>query len=383
MSVDCGVAGRRCWGKKNGWLTNQPAIEKVSIELCELLHIAQGGVAFFEAEGPKNPAEDVVLIDLGDFRGVFALVGAGFPSGIPNVFAVAEAGVEDFAFAEFLVPADGVIARGAVVWMGIQAEETMDGRGVVGFEDVDFVEDFVAAGEGLGGGMGFVVDDGLDFHLGFVGLEFAAEHVNIGTEFVEGVGTGVHRDESFAAFDQVNESLGVGEGEFAGGVAEDEAVVLLNVFSRQLAVGVGSDFVFPSFAEGKKFGHGGGVGFFFGLEGFVGIFGFAFGFVGVFWCGFGLLNEVDGEGSAFGGQFGEDFFAGLDGGVAEACGDGDNEQLFGGGFGEGGEGKDAREDEGGKTKDSHKKKVTLRDGCVDVFPGIVFWRESWRGWEWV
>lgn len=81
----------------------------------------------------------------------------------------------------------------------------------------------------------------------------------------------MHGDEGFAVFDEVDEALRVREGEFASGVAEDEAVVVFDVIDGEFVLAVFGDFVFPCFALWEEVGHGGGVGVLFGLEGFVGI----------------------------------------------------------------------------------------------------------------
>ena len=74
-----------------------------------------------------------------------------------------------------LAPADVVPFLGT----GLQTEEAVDLGLVEGLDDVDFVEDFPAGGHGLGEEVGGVVNDRLDFDLGLVGFELAAEHVDV------------------------------------------------------------------------------------------------------------------------------------------------------------------------------------------------------------
>jgi tRNA(fMet)-specific endonuclease VapC len=77
-----------------------------------------------EAEGPKDAAHQVTLEDAGVFRGVFS---AGFVGEfrIPNVFAVAERGVEDATFLERPAPRDRKMPGGGATGLdvlGVQHE---------------------------------------------------------------------------------------------------------------------------------------------------------------------------------------------------------------------------------------------------------------------
>src|SRR4051794_24298072 len=101
-------------------------------------------------------------------------------------------------------------------------------------DDVDLVKHLESFRKRRARGMGPVMDDRLDLYLRLVGLELAAQHVDVGAEFVERVGAAVCRDESLAALHEINETLRVREGKITRRVAEDIAVVVLDLVQRQL-----------------------------------------------------------------------------------------------------------------------------------------------------
>ena len=59
---------------------------------------------------------------------------------------------------------------------------------IEGFDDIDFIEDFPAHGDGFRDDVSGVVDNGLDFDLGFVGFKLAAKHFDVAAERMVGVG---------------------------------------------------------------------------------------------------------------------------------------------------------------------------------------------------
>ena len=263
---------------------------------------------------------------------------------------MAERGVENFARAEVLAPRDGVVARLLAVRMLFEHEQFVDGLGVVVLDDINLVVDLESVAEVLGRGMALVLVDGLDRDLRAVGLEFTAQHFEIGLEAVESVAARVHGDERAAALHPVDKALAVGQGQVARGVGEDDRVILLQICRAEFGEARlercvvarlrGFDLGFaglPLFQvglilhlRGFKLGH---LGLVFGLRFFIRVPGKVFGLLrGV---GFlrhlagGLLDIVHhGEGPAFLAQSGDGLLRRGDGAVAEAGGDADHQHLL-------------------------------------------------------
>ena len=231
--------------------------------------------AGLQPERPTNAAEDVLLVGLA----------------APDVFTVPEGGVEDLALADVLAPGDGIITRDEGVGVFVEGQETVDFLPLEVGELVDLVKDGVDRAQILGGRVGGIQIVGIDLDLGTVGLELAAERLDVGGIPVEGVTAGVHADQGVAAFDPADEAVLVGDGQVAGGVGEDHRVHVLQLI------------------QGQLFGH-------FGVVGALG----------------SAPDDVNDREIAAGlTQGGEDVFGGLNRAVAESLGGGDDDHPLGGG----------------------------------------------------
>src|SRR4051794_38551622 len=106
----------------------------------------------------------MLLVGLGNLLGVLA----AFFLWIPNIFTMAEGGVENFAFAELLAPGNRVMTGLLGVWVLIQNQELMDLLRVVAFDDVDLIEHGEGVAEVLCCGMFLVLGNRVDGNLGTV-----------------------------------------------------------------------------------------------------------------------------------------------------------------------------------------------------------------------
>jgi len=124
---------------------------------------------------------------------------------------VAEGAVEDAAFFPVAGPSDAEVfvlafdaAEGHVGFIGVEAEEHVDGFGVVGvFELIDLLFEvevfaFEHGDEGVGFLAGFDLDADVGASVPGVAIEVAVDHFAVFGPVVEGVCGGVNADESAA-----------------------------------------------------------------------------------------------------------------------------------------------------------------------------------------
>src|SRR6266566_8286894 len=87
------------------------------------------------------------------------------------------------------------------------------------------------------GRMLWVLVDAIHFRLGAVMNEFPANHFDISIQRLvsaKGIGRRVHADKGLARFDPIQEGLLVGQRQIAGGVGEDDPIVVLEAGSGHL-----------------------------------------------------------------------------------------------------------------------------------------------------
>jgi len=178
-----------------------------------------------------------------------------------------------------------------------------------------------------------VLVEAIDGGLRAVAEEFSADHFNEGPEAVERIRRAVHADEGVPGFDPIDERLRVGQWEVAGGVGENDTVIVLEGRGAHLfgehALLLGG-IIFQGFLVLR-------FRFLELFQGRIVFLGVGFEFVGVSSVlgrrrlagsfGWHDAGEVHGERAAFPAQFFDDTFRNLDGAVTETGGGGDDENF--------------------------------------------------------
>src|SRR5262245_22237486 len=103
----------------------------------------------------------MLLIRLGDLLGILAVLFVW----IPYILAMAERGVKHAALAVFFAPGDRVMARFLGVGMRFEREQLVHFLRVVILDDVNLVKHREGVAQMFGGGMLFVLVDGVHGNL--------------------------------------------------------------------------------------------------------------------------------------------------------------------------------------------------------------------------
>src|ERR1019366_1263059 len=136
------------------------------------------------------------LVGLSNLLGILAIR----PARVPHILAMAKRGIEDAALAVFLAPGDWIYSRRGILNVGllIEGQQPVHFRRIKVLYLVNLVEHLTILAQMSADRAFGILVDGLDFELGGVGLEMAANHVGIARKAWKCVRGGVHPHEALA-----------------------------------------------------------------------------------------------------------------------------------------------------------------------------------------
>src|ERR1039458_3263617 len=190
----------------------------------------------------------MVLIRLADGGVILPVFDGGV--GVPNIFAMAERGVENFSVAVRLAPRNGEMSGGTVFRMLVEDEQVVNLRRVVVLKLVNLLlRNRPGFAEMRRGRVLRVLVQTFHAHLRAVMRKFAAEHRHKIRPAVKRVARRMDANERMAGLDPVEKALLVGNRQITGGAGENHAVVILQPLRRKFCSAAFKDR--KSVVEGK------------------------------------------------------------------------------------------------------------------------------------
>ena len=158
---------------------------------------------------------------------------------LPDIFAVPQRGVKDTTSPVYPAPGNRKHPRLPAVRVPIERNEEPDSCRIEALKLVDLLEDRECFRKSASCRMVAVDDIEMHARLIAVRVEFPSQHLEIRGEAVEGIGCAVNADESMASRDPREKRVSVGKRKVSGRIRENHRVVSLQGRLRHLLLEIG------------------------------------------------------------------------------------------------------------------------------------------------